>query len=126
MRADTHKKPDESWRLTRGVARVNATGGLSTNFTAGGANMVLHRFLRNCVGDRRADELHSKVEAIAISLANLIDVQSETSIRELGVDFAIEDFDRLWIVEANAQIDADTFEHERAVYVIEYALSRLG
>ncbi len=122
MRVDVHKKPDGGWGFTHSVARISMAGSFATHVASGGAQTTLEKFLPSRTV-RHADQIKQEAIAVACRTAELIDSQPDASIIELGVDFALDPDDRLWIVEANVHPGAHWAEHDRAVHMIAYLLS---
>ncbi len=122
LRIDVHKQPDGSWALTRAVAMISVTGGLTVNMAGGGAQMLTDKFLPRRTA-RPASEIYDEAVAIARRTAEMIDRDPAYSIYELGVDLALDPHDQVWVIETNPFPGAKTAEQERAMHTIAYALS---
>lgn len=125
LRFDVHKKPDGGWGFTRSAARLNLIGGLATNMADGAGQAVAETFLTRRE-HRGAEEIVAEATEVACQAADLIDRQPTSSIIELGVDFALDSADRLWVIELNVQPEANWAEQDRAMHIIAYARSLLG
>ncbi len=122
LRVDIHKKPDGSWGVHRFAARISVGKGFSASLSSGGGQMLIDKFLPRRTA-RPADEIYDEAVDVVCQAAELIDGDPAYSIFELGVDLALDEDDRLWIVEANLLPGARWGEQDRAMHTIAYALS---
>jgi glutathione synthase/RimK-type ligase-like ATP-grasp enzyme len=122
LRVDVHKTPVGAWKPHRAAARVNVAGGYATNSAGGGAQIMIEKFLGRRSA-RSPDQIHQETVTIACQAAALIDREPTGSIIELGVDFALDPQDRLWIVETNVRPEANWAEQDRAIHIVAYLLS---
>ena len=119
LRADVQKKPEGGWGLIRGVVRFGEVDRLITNMARGGYQGPPDGFLsRRRV--RPAAELAEEYVSVGLRTAELLDGSGQASIVELGVDFAIDPNDKLWLIEANARPDNPATDLDRAIDLIAY------
>lgn len=96
------QKPNNNWIIAGMAARVAAPHKFVTNYHKGGHAEPLQKVLLNLFQNNqaKADACYRKIEELSISIAKT--VNKWHSIHELGVDLAIDENDRIWIIEANS------------------------
>jgi D-alanine-D-alanine ligase-like ATP-grasp enzyme len=63
------------------------------------------------------------MEKAAIDIAEIQSSAAPQPLSELGIDFLLDEEDKLWLIETNALPQSSLHEHERAIHTIGYALS---
>ncbi|WP_162916422.1 YheC/YheD family protein [Cohaesibacter haloalkalitolerans] len=119
IRVHVHKRPGGSWDVVRSYVRLAECGMPMTNISQGGyqgplAGAMEHR------SHRRAEEIEAEAHAAAIEIARQQDRSASCPLSELGIDFLIDEDDRLWLIETNTLPGSQLHEHQRAVFHIEY------
>jgi hypothetical protein len=97
------QKPELEWMISGKVARVAAPRKFVTNYQKGGHAASLREVFSTLFPNNR-DKVESRLEQIdqlSYTIARTLDEQH--SLRELGVDLAVDKTGRLWIIEANSK-----------------------
>ncbi|WP_213618389.1 YheC/YheD family protein [Paenibacillus sp. J22TS3] len=96
------QKPAGKWMIAGTAARVAAPHKFVTNYLKGGHAAPLSTVLLSLTGNNQSkvDAYHRKINKLSIAIAKIINKRH--SIRELGVDLAIDKKGRIWIIEANS------------------------
>lgn len=119
IRVDVHKDGRGEWRL------VNASGTVG-EIGYSVSNQGFYGKIERAVKQRRArppGDICEEAKAAALAVARALDGQPGVVISELGVDLALDDDDRIWLIEANALPLATLHELERARFAVEYSLA---
>ena len=111
------------WDVTRAYVRLGEQGMPMSNVSRGGYQCELAPYLARRAGPRAA-ALEAELHAIALGVAARIEALRGAPIHELGVDIALDEADRPWIIEANAHPETSLHEHARAMRLIAHALHR--
>lgn len=120
LRVHVQRGATGAWGVTRSYARLGEAGFMLSNISRGGFQAPLLPALaprRTRTPDAIADELHY----LALTVAHTIEAHTARPLAELGVDFAIDPQDALWLIEANVHPETSLHEHERAIHMIGYA-----
>src|SRR5690625_1995247 len=71
---------------------------------------------------KNSDELIKKIKRISISIADLFEMKFSHNVSELGIDFAIDKDNNIFIIEVNVnKIGINYYEFEVAKHAIAYA-----
>jgi hypothetical protein len=96
------QKPRSKWVISGMSARVAAPNHYVTNYHKGGhgkpLDIVLSALFAN--NRRKVKKCLNEIRHLSFLVANTINKRH--SIRELGIDLAIEKSSRIWIIEANS------------------------
>jgi hypothetical protein len=97
------QKPESKWIISGMVSRVAAPNQFVTIYHQGGHAEPLHKVLSTLLADNRSkvDDCLNRITNVSYIIAETINKRH--SIRELGIDLAIEKNGRLWIIEANSK-----------------------
>jgi glutathione synthase/RimK-type ligase-like ATP-grasp enzyme len=97
------QKPESEWMISGKVARVAAPRKFVTNYQKGGHAASLRKVLTTLFPNNRnkVKSRLERIEKLSYSIAKTLDERH--SLRELGVDLAIEKNGRIWIIEANSK-----------------------
>jgi glutathione synthase/RimK-type ligase-like ATP-grasp enzyme len=101
IRAMVQRKPGGSWTFNGFLVKVGAKGKIVTNYYQGGVIYSLQKLGRKqglsaSRTAKRKRELTSKALKIANSLSKY-----RTGMHEMGIDFAYDKRQRLWVLEVN-------------------------
>lgn len=96
------QKPESKWVISGMIARVAAPNLFVTNYQKGGHGVTLHKVFSTLFANnkKKVEESLAKITNLSYTIAEK--VNQRHSIRELGIDFAIEKNGRIWIIEANS------------------------
>jgi hypothetical protein len=95
------QKPYSKWVISGMVARVAAPNLYVTNYQKGGHGEPLDKVLSKLFqGKGKVNKSMSKIKNLSDITARTLS-KKYSHIRELGIDFAIEENGELWILEAN-------------------------
>lgn len=122
FRIDLHKDGAGAWRIIQTSAHFGRPGLLVSNIARGGA--IGH--LRGAAGmrvARPADDIHDEAIELAHSAARALDAHPKASVHEVGVDIAIDEDDRLWLLEVNLYPETTLHEMERAELAVDFGLA---
>jgi glutathione synthase/RimK-type ligase-like ATP-grasp enzyme len=97
------QKPESRWIISGMVSRVAALNQFVTNYHKGGHAEPLQKVISTLFANNRSqvNECINRITNISYIIAETINMRH--SIRELGIDLAIEKNGRLWIIEANSK-----------------------
>ncbi|MGX4585963.1 YheC/YheD family protein [Paenibacillus chitinolyticus] len=97
------QKPEGKWVISGVVARVAAPRKYVTNYLKGGHAVSLKRALYSLFKHNRTKTKTylRKISKLSVIIAKT--VNKRHSVRELGVDIAIDKKGRIWIIEANSR-----------------------
>jgi glutathione synthase/RimK-type ligase-like ATP-grasp enzyme len=97
------QKPNTEWIISGMVSRVAAPNQFVTNYHKGGHAEPLDKVLSTLLANDRSkvNDCLNKITKVSYIIAETINKRH--SIRELGIDLAIEKNGRLWIIEANSK-----------------------
>jgi glutathione synthase/RimK-type ligase-like ATP-grasp enzyme len=97
------QKPESTWIISGMASRVAATNQFVTNYHKGGHAEPLDKVLSTLLANDRSkvNDCLNRITKVSYIIAETINKRH--SIRELGIDLAIEKNGRLWIIEANSK-----------------------
>jgi hypothetical protein len=97
------QKPESKWIISGMVSRVAAPNQFVTNYHKGGHAEPLHNVLSTLLANNssKVNDCLNRITKVSYIIAETINKRH--SIRELGIDLAIEKNGRLWIIEANSK-----------------------
>lgn len=120
LRVHVQRGASGGWGVTRGYARLGAAGFMVSNISRGGfQGALLPALAQRTI--RTAETIAAELETAALSVARAIEADTGRTLSELGVDFAIDAQDALWVIEANAHPETSLHEQDRAIHTIGYA-----
>ncbi|RRJ63281.1 YheC/YheD family protein [Paenibacillus oralis] len=96
------QKPKNHWIIAGMAARVAAPHKFVTNYLKGGHAEPLQKVLLSIFHNNqtKVDACYRKIEGLSMTIARTINKWH--LINELGVDLAIDENGRIWIIEANS------------------------
>jgi len=122
IRVHVQRDQDHNWVITRAYVRLAEVGSMATNVSLGGYQGPLKRFLE-LRKNRPAAAILDEMKKAAIDIAEIQSSAAPQQLSELGIDFLLDEEDKLWLIETNALPQSSLHEHERAIHTISYALS---
>ncbi|WP_027184986.1 YheC/YheD family protein [Desulfovibrio inopinatus] len=125
IRAHVQRGYDQTWGITRVYVRLAEVGSLATNISLGGYQGPLMKYLE-LRKNRSASEIEAEIQQAALEIAEIQSATSPHPLSELGLDFLLDDEDKIWLVETNTHPQSSLHEHERAIDTVNYALALAG
>lgn len=109
IRVMVQRTPEGTWDATGYLARVAARQRVVTNFHCRGTPMVLEEALfqhmSKIEGKALITSMSHLCESVAVRLSHLF-----PSLKDVGVDIALDNSGRIWILEANTRPMIDVFK----------------
>lgn len=120
IRSHVQKNGEGKWTITKIYPRIGSEKTILSNISLGGRILDLMEFLKEEYSNDKATRIFNDLNDLSIEVASAIDKIYNYSIDELGLDFAIDKNERIWMHEANAKPQTKYHEEERAVNTIAY------
>ncbi|EGV27897.1 hypothetical protein ThidrDRAFT_4276 [Thiorhodococcus drewsii AZ1] len=122
IRVHVQRRADGDWGVTRAYVRLAEAGSPLPNVSRGGYQGALESFLEHR-NPQKAEAIEAELRRAAIDIARIQSASAPMPLSELGLDFVIDEEDRVWLIETNAFPETSLHEHARAVNTIGYAPS---
>lgn len=120
VRVHVQRRAGGEWAVTRAYVRLAEVGMPLANTSKGGYQGPLEGFLSQRKV-RPAAEVEAELLAAAVRIADVEDSHRPWPLCELGIDFLIDEEDRIWLIETNTLPQSFFHEHERAMHFLAYA-----
>ncbi|MFD2116541.1 YheC/YheD family protein [Paenibacillus yanchengensis] len=93
------------WSITSTVARIAGSQHFVSNIARGGTLSRVEEAISksNILTPNNGLELITRLKHAAMQIAKAIDKQLEAHFAELGIDFAVDRFGRIWLLEVNSK-----------------------
>lgn len=106
-------KPQNKWEFLGTMGKVAAANHVVTNYKHGGRPIGLNEALRQ-TGWKRQEirNIETRMNDIALMTANAFNKRYKYC-RRLGIDFAIDNNKKIWILEVNTNPYYELFRHHR-------------
>ena len=102
IRAMVQRKPGGPWTCTGFMVKVGAAGRIVTNYYQGGQIWTLNRLWKEKGYDDASSLPRTEtLTAKALEVAQLLS-RKKQGMREMGIDFAYDREERLWVLEVNS------------------------
>ncbi|HHY74436.1 MAG TPA: YheC/YheD family protein [Bacillus bacterium] len=98
-----HRKSDTEWIVTSIVARVSSKNEFVSNIARGGELFKINKALNNHFDKKTIIQIERLLKEIAIEASSIIDQNAEGIYGELGVDLAVDQDGKPWIIEVNTK-----------------------
>jgi hypothetical protein len=107
-------KPYEEWEYMGVIGKQAARKKMVTNHCQGGKPIMIHRALRKGRGLSREQtkEMKKRLKKASRSICQILN-KKFPHLRELGLDFGIDNNERIWLLEANTKPMFRLFRHHR-------------
>lgn len=102
IRTMVQRKPKGAWTCTGFMVKVGGRHKIVTNYYQGGEIYTIHNLLKQMgfSGERSSARIESLTRK-GIAVANVLS-RKRSGMREMGIDFAYDDDNRLWVLEVNS------------------------
>ncbi|MCD7034835.1 YheC/YheD family protein [Metabacillus sp. GX 13764] len=130
-----HKGEDHGWKATSVIARVSGENQFVANLAQGGRLYPPGEVLEQLYGTKKGAQFKKLLKEISIEICEHLDLAAEGFYGEFGIDLAIDDSERLFMIEANVKpskngeyLPGITAVRPSAKAIVHYclALSRLN
>jgi glutathione synthase/RimK-type ligase-like ATP-grasp enzyme len=98
------QKPASKWLISGMVVRIAAPNHFVTNYSQGGQAKPLHKVLLNTFNNNKTkvNETVNRIRNVCYMITRTLD-KHHPGLHQLGIDIAIDNDSRLWIIEANSK-----------------------
>ncbi|WP_167568602.1 YheC/YheD family protein [Brevibacillus migulae] len=103
FRVLVQKDDQGAWQFTGMVGRLGIPGYVTSNLETGGTAMEAKALLESQLGGPLAEDLHAKMIELSLQAAAHLEQAAQKQLAELGLDFAIDKENQIWLIEANAK-----------------------
>lgn len=110
FRFHMHKNGRNQWVVVGIGAKKAGKGSVTTHLKNGGSLLTPQQALSRAFG-ARSDEVLKNAKAVAITLAEAIEMNQQHLIGEIGFDIGIDKDEKIWMFEANAKPGRSIFKH---------------
>ncbi len=122
IRVHLFKNKQFKWEIGKILVRIGRS--LVTNFSSGGSGCELPEFLSRYYDKKTCKELNEELEKLCLSFAPQFEETLESNLNELGLDLAMDENKKFWIIEVNVNLINYRFHHiESARRIIPYTNS---
>jgi glutathione synthase/RimK-type ligase-like ATP-grasp enzyme len=133
LRVLVQKDARNHWHITGKAARLGLEGSVTTNLHTGGAVREWEQILRERgLSTDEINYINDTVIWLVLKIAEILD-RSSVAIGELGLDFIIDEYGKVWFIEANRKpgrqsldIMGEEAKNTALMRPIEYALYLSG
>lgn len=95
------------WKMTSAIARVSSEGQFVSNLARGGSYHSIRHILEECFQPKHAKQVQKLLIELALEAAEVISQETTGCFAELGVDLAIDQDGKPWIIEVNTKPSKD-------------------
>lgn len=104
FRALVQKNATGKWTLTSIVARTASNQQFVSNLARGGTlSTVKDAMIRSNLTANAKQDMYSKLKQASLQIAQGIDTQIPAHFGELGIDLAVDQSGRIWLLEVNSK-----------------------
>ncbi|MDR1616130.1 MAG: YheC/YheD family protein [Syntrophomonadaceae bacterium] len=133
LRVLVQKDARNQWHITAKAARLGCGGSVTTNIHTGGVVKELDAILRERgLTSKEINVINKNIIWLTLRIAEILD-HSSVAIGELGLDFIIDEYLKVWFIEANRKpgrqiLDIMGAEAKNTSFMrpVEYALYLSG
>lgn len=100
LRALVQKTPQEKWETTGFIARIAAPDKIITNHHGGGTIMPIEDLLGHYFAPKEFADLYKEMKMVGVEVAAQLN-RKLPNLKEIGLDIAIDEQFRIWILEVN-------------------------
>ncbi len=102
IRVMVQRKPGKAWNCTGFLIKLGARNKIVTNYYQGGTILTLDQLLKlkKMTGDKKR-KIKYKLSNTALNVTKSLS-KKRSGMHEMGIDFALDKYHRLWILEVNS------------------------
>lgn len=100
VRALVQKTPRNIWETTGLIGRVAAPNKIITNHHSGGTALPIEQLLGSHLNTKDFAKLYKEIKTLGVRVANQL-TRKYPNLKEIGLDLAIDEQFRIWILEVN-------------------------
>ncbi|GCD83893.1 YheC/YheD family protein [Parageobacillus thermoglucosidasius] len=108
FRLSCHRIYGGEWRVTSAVARIAQQEQFVSNLARGGEIVSIDTVLRQWYGRNKAFWLKTLLKEIALETASILASEADGLYGEFGIDIAIDQENKPWIIEVNTKPSKQT------------------
>src|SRR5699024_333311 len=109
------------WKIVKIYARIGHVDGVVSNVVAGGSTCNYGTFIQKHITIQNPVSFRKKLRNFALQFANHIEEQFDFHFSEMGLDVAIDEYEKLWLFEVNMnRVSIEPLILEAAEQAIEY------
>lgn len=112
LRIMVQKNPKSQWETTGMIGRLAHPGKIVTNYHSGGTPLPLEKLLSSHMSTEEIVDFQNQLETLGVNVAKALEKRFPR-IKEIGVDVAIDDNKKAWILEVNTLPDPFLFRKLR-------------
>ncbi len=98
-----HLGQDGEWKITSSTGRLAKKGQFAANLATGGDIIQTARVLQLLYGHKKQINIMDELADLALATAGAIGRNTPWLVAELGIDIAIDESGKLWLIEANSK-----------------------
>ncbi|GIP59169.1 YheC/YheD family protein [Paenibacillus woosongensis] len=102
IRALVQKTPQKTWETTAFIGRIAAPNKIVTNHHSGGTVLPIEDLLGPYLTPAQFNNLYKEMKALGVSAASQLS-RKYPRLKEIGLDLAIDENFRVWILEVNTK-----------------------
>lgn len=96
-----HKDPENSWKVSSMIARVSGENQFVANLAQGGTIHPVGEILEQLYGSKKGLHFRKLLKEVSLEICTHLERLAEGIYGELGIDLAIDEEERVWMIEAN-------------------------
>lgn len=100
IRILVQKNPQKSWESTGFVGRVAAPQKIITNYHGGGTTKTIEELLKTHLTPKQFIKLYKELKILGVGVGEQLNLKFPR-LKEIGIDIAIDEEFRPWILEVN-------------------------
>jgi len=97
------KRESDQWTVTSMIARVSAKEDIVSNLSRGGELKKINEVLKEKFEHREIKQIKMMMIELALEVATIISLSNDGLYGELGIDLALDEEGKPWIIEVNTK-----------------------
>ncbi|HEX7065220.1 MAG TPA: YheC/YheD family protein [Bacillales bacterium] len=102
-----NRRKTDKWKVVSGVARISNEEQFVSNLARGGKSQPIKEVLQQTFPDRLAKQIRALLRDLSLEIAEQISLKSEGLYGELGIDLALDQQGKPWVLEVNTKPSKD-------------------